>query len=206
MPDPRIVALNAKCQLRGRRVLELGCFEGIHTAALCALGASVTAIDARIENVVKTIVRCAMFGHAPTVFVCDLEDAVQCSLLPEVDVLHHVGVLYHLTDPVGHLRLVAPLVGHAIMLDTHFAADPDVNAVYESNGVAYRFRRHVEGGRPEVFSGMRDHAKWLRLDDIVGLLTQLGFDDVEIVDRQNMRNGPRVLLHALRRAPDDRPR
>ena len=36
---------------------EVGCFEGIHTIALCQLGAEVVAVDARIENTVKRIAR-----------------------------------------------------------------------------------------------------------------------------------------------------
>ena len=198
MPDPRITALHERYGLRNKHILEVGCFEGVHTTALCLYGAQVTAIDSRIENVVKTIVRCGMFGYSPTAFVCDLEQAEDCKRLPRVDILHHVGVLYHLTDPVAHLRMLAPLVKEGIMLDTHYAEDGDVNKVYEIDGRSYRYKHHKEGGKAEVFSGMRDHAKWLRLDDIIAILAELGFVDVCIVDKQSMRNGPRVLLHAGR--------
>ncbi|MGH8609964.1 MAG: class I SAM-dependent methyltransferase [Gammaproteobacteria bacterium] len=130
VPDPRIVELNERFDLRDKHVLELGCFEGVHTSALCSFGVRVTAIDSRIENVVKTIVRCAMFGYSPTVFVCDLEHAGDCERLPPVDILHHVGVLYHLTDPVGHLRMLTLLVKTGIMLDSHYAEDGDAKDTY----------------------------------------------------------------------------
>ncbi|MGH8614700.1 MAG: class I SAM-dependent methyltransferase [Gammaproteobacteria bacterium] len=198
VPDPRIAELNRRYDLRDKHVLELGCFEGVHTIALCSFGARVTAIDSRIENVVKTVVRCAMFGYSPSVFVCDLEHANECERLPRVDVLHHVGVLYHLTDPVGHLRTLMPFANQGIMLDTHYAEDRDANDTYESDGRAFRYQRYREGGKAEVFSGMRDHAKWLRLDDMIALLTDLGFSDVDVVDRQVMRNGARVLMYAQR--------
>ncbi|MGH8605587.1 MAG: hypothetical protein ACREXR_23185 [Gammaproteobacteria bacterium] len=56
VPDPRITAFHERYDLRGKRILELGSFEGVHTSALCLYGGRVTAIDSRIENVVKTIV------------------------------------------------------------------------------------------------------------------------------------------------------
>jgi len=54
------------------------------------------------------------------------------------------------------------------------------------------------GGRRDVFSGMYDHAKWLRLKDIEEILNGAGFDQVDIIEKQNQRNGPRVLLVARR--------
>ena len=64
-------------------------------------------LDARIENVVKTIVRCAFFGVSPRVAVLDLEDPAGQEGLLDADLCHHVGVLYHLSDPVAHLQSVA---------------------------------------------------------------------------------------------------
>jgi tRNA (mo5U34)-methyltransferase len=46
---------------------------------------------------------------------------------------------------------------------------------------------------------MRDHSKWLREEDIVRLLNSCGFERVEVVERREERNGPRVLIHAFRR-------
>ena len=66
MPDRRIVLMNEQFDLADKHVLEVGCFEGIHTVSLAMLARKVTALDARMENVVKTIVRSAMFGFTPT--------------------------------------------------------------------------------------------------------------------------------------------
>ena len=106
VPDPRIVRFDERFGLAGKTVLEIGCFEGLHTAALCERAGAVTAVDARIENVVKTIVRCAFMGHGPAVMLDDVDSPE--STLPQADVCHHVGVLYHLADPIAHLRRLAP--------------------------------------------------------------------------------------------------
>lgn len=107
--------------LPGRQVLEVGCFEGVHTIGLVQAGAKVTAVDARMENVVKAKLRCYFYGVAADIRRCDVEIEQEQQSLPEVDLLHYVGVLYHLVDPVRHLQVLAPKVRMGLMLDTHVA-------------------------------------------------------------------------------------
>lgn len=196
VPDRRIALMNSRCSLANKHVLEVGCFEGVHTVALAQSAKSVTAIDARIENVVKTIVRCAMYGLHPTVFRFDLEQKYDEYERLAADYCHHVGVLYHLKDPISHLVALGNVIREGLMLDTHYCLDGDANLSYDANGRTYQYMRYREFGTKEVFSGMYDHAKWLRLDDIVGTLKQTGFSEVEILEKRAERNGPRVLLLA----------
>ena len=100
IPDQRIVLLNKHFDPSDELVLEMGCFEGIHTIGLAQFPRQVTAIDARIENVVKPIVRCSLLGITPCVFKCDVEREPLPIKWLSSDILHHVGVLYHLKDPV----------------------------------------------------------------------------------------------------------
>lgn len=157
------------------------------------------ACDSRIENVVKTIVRCAMFDvPAPHVFRWDAEEAMPPGIDLSCDVLHHVGVLYHLTDPVGHLRDLTPLVRDCIMVDTQVApADADVS-VDESHGRSWRCMRYRVAGRDAPFAGMLDHATWLFGDDLVALLRELGFSDIQEASLTQERHGPRWLVYARR--------
>lgn len=198
IPDARILKLDTLFKLADKTVLEVGCFEGIHTIALAQRAAKVYAIDSRIENVVKTIVRSNLFGHTPVVTVCDLEKDADVQRLPEVDVIHHVGVLYHLKDPVTHLVQLGKLARGGILLDTHYATDEMAKKSLELNGVTYRYHNYKEKGRDEVFSGMYDHAKWLMLDDIKRILSEIGFSDITIHKDEQQRNGPRVTLYATR--------
>ena len=130
IPDPRIVELDRRVGLADKKVLEIGCFEGNHTIALCGLAHQVVAIDSRIENVAKTLIRCAMANQFPAVYCVDVESG---SYDYSCDVMHHVGVLYHLRDPVAHLAAALPQVSTALMLDTHVA--PDSEALEEEAGV-----------------------------------------------------------------------
>lgn len=198
IPDARILRMNDRFGLRDKEVLEIGCFEGIHTIALCAICKNVTAIDSRIENVIKTIVRAALFGERPAVFKCDVETAEDWSLLGPVDVVHHVGVLYHLRDPVTHLLRLGKIAREGVMLDSHFATPEQATERYRVDGREFPYKRYGEGGRSDVFSGMYDHAKWLTLEDVRRLLAEASLTRVQIIEERMERNGPRVLLFASR--------
>lgn len=196
IPDPRIVLLHEQLDLADKHVLEIGCFEGNHTIGLTRFAKRVTAVDGRIANVVKTVVRCAMFGDYPAVFKCDVEARPLDVGALQADVVHHVGVLYHLKDPVRHLRDLGAIARVAVMLDTHYALDEDATATYAVDGKEYRYKRYEEFGLADPFSGMHEHSKWLRLDDILALLAEAGLSDVRVLQKRNERNGPRMLVIA----------
>jgi tRNA (mo5U34)-methyltransferase len=198
VPDRRIVALHERINLSSLTVLEMGCFEGIHTVALARLAHHVKACDSRIANVVKAAVRCAMFQVRPTLFVWDVEKPLPAGQDASCDVLHHVGVLYHLLDPVAHLEMIAPHVRRAILLDTHYAKPEGATETYTVNGQAYPYRSFREGGLADMFSGMYGSARWLVLSDLIGLLKKLGFSKVDVVDDREERNGPRCTILAER--------
>jgi tRNA (mo5U34)-methyltransferase len=194
IPDRRILLLKDRFDLATKHVLEVGCFEGIHTIPLCHYAKKVTAVDARIENVVKTIVRCAFFGYCPTVFKWDVEKKPLDMSLLKADVAYHVGVLYHLKDPVRHLLDLGSFIQSGVLMDTHYALEQEVREIYEANGRSYRYKRYREPASSEVFSGIYDHSKWLTLHDITDTLSHAGFTKVEVIERRDERNGPRALL------------
>lgn len=197
IPDRRVLELQQRFDLKNMTVLEVGCFEGVHTIGLCQHAKKVKAIDSRIENVVKTIVRTSFYDCHPQVFRVDLEAVTpQEEALLQADILHHVGVLYHLSNPVAHLKQVASYISTGIMLDTHFATPEMVNSEYTVDGKTYKYYRHKESGYSDVFSGMKDHAKWLLLEDLQETLRAAGFGKIEIFEKRDERNGPRVLLFA----------
>jgi SAM-dependent methyltransferase len=196
IPDPRIARLDQEFGIGDKSVLEIGCFEGIHTIGLARAARQVTAIDARVDNVVKTLVRASFYGCRPTVFVCNVEDHPVPVFDLRSDVVHHVGVLYHLQDPVAHLRELPGLTRIGLMLDTHFARPDQADRSYVSGPKTFRYREFRESGAVDPFSGMYPHSKWLLLEDIVGLLKEGGFETVTVAEEREERNGPRVLLFA----------
>lgn len=198
IPDKRIVRIEQHLGLAGKSVLEVGCFEGIHTAALCGFGAEVTAVDLRPINVVKTAVRLAAYGYYARVLVADCED--EETDLGKYDFVFHCGVLYHLEDPVRHLaRLLEQC--DAIYLDTHVAEPHQVDDELASGGRIYRGMRYREGGWSDPFSGRAATAFWLTQADLIDLLAQHGFV-AEVWSERAERNGLRVGLFAARTGGD----
>lgn len=198
LSDPRVERLDALLPLGNRSVLEVGCFEGVHTIALSRRAGRVVAIDARVENVVKTIVRCSFYGYHPTVLKCDVESRPLPFDLLRCDVVFHVGVLYHLADPVRHLVDLTALAGEAIFLDTHVAAAGEATEEYTSCGRTVRFTRREEWGMRDPFSGTGAHSRWLLADDIVELLRDGGFGTVDLLEERQERNGTRIAVLAVR--------
>ncbi|MCZ6804925.1 MAG: dTDP-4-dehydrorhamnose reductase [Proteobacteria bacterium] len=127
IPDPRILEMDRLFTLANKTVLEAGCFEGVHTIGLAKSGAQVYAIDSRIENVIKTRVRTHLFGYSANVSLCDLELSDDFARLPCVNIMHHVGVLYHLKDPVPHLLSIGNIVDDGLLLCTHYATEDMLN-------------------------------------------------------------------------------
>jgi SAM-dependent methyltransferase len=198
IPDPRIVELDRRFRLRGQKVLELGCFEGIHSAGLALMGADVLAVDSRIENVAKTAVRCGLMQLPVKVLCWNVESEVPAGAEVDCDVLHHVGVLYHLENPVEHMAALLPKVRRAVMLDTHVAPEGAGLVQYSVGGRQYQVYEYAEGGRQDPFSGMYSKARWLREADLCALLSSLGFSKIDVAERRAERNGPRVLIFAER--------
>lgn len=198
IPDRRIVDFNAKYPLAGQTVLKVGRFEGIHTCAYSELAEKVIAIDSRIENVVKTMVRCSLYGYNPEVYRVDLEEPLPNYIDLQCDVLSHIGVLYHLTDPVGHLFEISKLTGKVLLLDTHVAKKGAKLEEYSVNGESYAYMEYKEKGRKPPFAGMKDHAKWLLLECLMNVLEKCGFVGINLIEERNEKNGLRVLIYAAR--------
>lgn len=196
IPDRRIAMMNDRFSLSGKKVLEVGCFEGVHTIGLLQYTDQVVATDSRVDHVMKTIVRTAMYGHNPKVFKFNVESNDFDTKFLRADFLHHVGVLYHLRDPAKHLLGLGAYIEKGVMLDTHYCLPEQVNNKYVINDREYQYKSYIEYGGEEAFSGMYDHSKWMLLEDIVFCLNTAGFNKVEIVEERNERNGPRVLLFA----------
>lgn len=198
--DPRILAFDQAFPLAGKHVLELGCFEGIHTIGCLLKGATVTGVDGRVENILKTMARLWAYRQQADLVLWNVEQEPPADLPQRWDVLHHVGVLYHLTNPVDHLRLLLPRTAQAVILDTHVATDPEqATEAYEADGRSWRYWHYREKQvATNPFAGMLDHAKWLLPEDLMGLLREGGFTDVRLVEDRPERNGRRVLIWAFR--------
>lgn len=197
--DDRITSFDEIFPLKNLHVLEVGCFEGIHTIGCLAKGAKVTAVDVRIENILKTLARLWIYGLSADVQYWNLEAGEPPASVPSSwDVLHHIGVLYHLADPATHLALALDRTKKALILDTHVSSEvEETDHRYHACGRTFAYTEKEE--KPiSPFAGVKDHAKWLKIEDLEWICRNRGFTDVRIIDVRQERNGERVLLWAFR--------
>lgn len=188
--DPRIDRLAGFVdQPEQKTVIEYGCFEGNHSAQLCQKFGSVLAIDGRIENCVKTLLRCWMLGLKPDVNCVNLEDATH---LNSSDVCCHIGVLYHLSNAVPHLWQVLGCTRDVLLLDTQVATEQQINHELEFRGNSLKVYRYIEKDIAFApFAGMKSHAIWLAPSTIVQIAEQAGFELLEqkVVEQRNGDRG-----------------
>jgi tRNA (mo5U34)-methyltransferase len=198
LPDLRISAFNSLFNLEGKRVLEVGCFEGVHTMGLMSYGANVTAVDARRKNVEKTRRRCSLYGYSPDVREVNVELEKEMLELGEFDFVCHIGVLYHLLDPVKHLTIILSQVRTALLLDTHYAKPEDVDHEYQSSSDQFAYQLKPEFGLDDAFSGVYGHSKWLTLEDIKRLFYRNGFRKFALLRDADERFGKRLTAFVSR--------
>ncbi len=189
--DARVQAVASRFNARDKTVIEVGSNEGYHTAQLARICRHVTAFDVRPHNVAASLIN---------LFVQDIQNA-RVALLDArdldssfgtFDIMFHVGVLYHLLDPVTHLYKIAD-VADDLILDTHYCRDDTSfersDLVYE--GKSYRAHYFGEGTWQDNRAGVEPYARWLYQDDLLKLLKDVGFETVEVISDRMEKAGPR---------------
>jgi 2-polyprenyl-3-methyl-5-hydroxy-6-metoxy-1,4-benzoquinol methylase len=206
-PDSVVEKLNATLPLAGLSVLELGCFEGMHSLSLAQHAREVWGIDGRIENVIKSLVRVWVAGMEQKIVLhlLDLERGTLKDQLAALgrtepfDVMHHRGVLYHLSDPIGNLEQCAAVTRQHLYLHTQIAseAQADVRLQHVTGDYpAYRYREPNPEFAP--FAGITAHAHWMTRASLERLLKAIGFPKINVLAEVEERNGLRLELIASR--------
>lgn len=195
--DPRVEAVRTRLGV-GLRVLEVGACEAQHTVLLAPFCKEVVAIEVRPKNVVGALIRQFVNGARNVQnLVMDVRDVP-----PEMgpfDLVFHVGVLYHLPNPVEHLHQIGRLGASALLLDTHYATDALEKfpaTTIRHGGETYRARIYREKGWADAFSGVEARSTWLYREDLLALVARTGFPQIEILRDEQERNGPRIGLLA----------
>jgi SAM-dependent methyltransferase len=206
-PDRLIEQLNRLVPLAGMSVLELGCFEGHQSLNLARHGAEVWAIDGRIENVIKTLVRVWLAGQERkvTVQLLDLERTTMREQLAALgrsepfDLVHHRGVLYHLSDPVANLVQCGEITRKHLYLHTQIAAPAQADTELRHATGSYEVFRYREASSEYApFAGITPYAHWLTRASLERLLTNIGFPKIKVLAELEERNGLRLELIASR--------
>lgn len=205
LPDSIVAKLNDRRPLNGINCIESGCFEGQHSISLAFYGAKVYSFDARIENVIKSLVRVWAFSMQDRVSidVLDLEKASVheryrdlFSRDQSLGLYHCRGVLYHLKNPIQYLEDVARLKPAAIYIHTQIATTEQAQETIASAYGEFRAYKYREKGRTAPFAGLEAYALWLTEDSLFFILRALGYGSIAFSNVVEERNGLRIELLA----------
>lgn len=166
MHDERIVL--ARDTFRdARTVLELGAFEGGHTAAIARWADRVVGVEGRPENAAKARwILGTMEATNAEIVEADLE-AMRLADLGSFDLVVALGVLYHVREPVKLIAKMADAAPNAVIW-THVSPTDE------------RFE-YAEFGHADPLSGLSETSVWLPRDELLAALHER-YATVEIAD------------------------
>ena len=179
--------------VKGQSVLELGPLEGGHTYMLHQAGARVTAIEANKRAYIKCLITKELLGLIRARFLLGDFMAWMETDRSRFDLVWATGVLYHMGDPTGFLRLIAARTNR-VHIWTHYVPDrfnPNEEWASPILGVEQRdiagrevphyLRTYFDTtGQPLYCGGIYTKSAWLRRSDILLELEKLGFGNIEI--------------------------
>ena len=217
--DPRVGWADGvlKGGLRGARVLELGPFEAYNTWQLEKLGAEVTSVESNKISFLKCLLVKEITGLKAAFLHGDGLAYLDACLAEgrRFDIVWASGILYHQTEPLRFLSLVAQ-AAPKIFIHTHYYEETLVPAypsvarwfdqgknelrVFDGFKAVHRYRsyRGTNTG-PAYTGGPDDHSFWLAKEDIFRFLNRAGFSRITIeVDHPHHPHGPGMCFLAER--------
>jgi len=153
--------------LRGVRVLDLACLEGMYALELARRGAEVVAIEGRESNLAKALFAARALGLEVDFQLGDVRD-LDRERHGEFDLVLALGILYHLDAPdlfavVGRISAVCR---RALITDTAVGSAGTEQFVHDGN--VYRGVRLVEHALESTEDDRLD-AVWSSLDNLTAL-------------------------------------
>ena len=128
--------------LAGHNAIDIACHQGWFSTKLAEWDADdVLAVDARAEHVADTtLIRDALRLPKLRVMHSDVH-ALQPAALGRFDLVLMLGLIYHLEDPIGALRVAHALTRNACIVETQVV--PGLSGMVDYG--SYRFVRPLKG-------------------------------------------------------------
>ena len=170
----------------GFTILELGPLEASHTFQLEQLGAgSILAIEASPEFYLKCLIIKEILTLKAHFLLGDFNRYLEQSE-QVFDLIFASGVLYHMSDPVHTLRLIAKAAPRAFLW-THYMGEDETGfqaKPVEAHGFRCDYFEVVydPNSHSRSWAGVNPSACRMRKSDILAALNHFGFDQIVVTD------------------------
>jgi hypothetical protein len=185
--------LDSLFPIRGKRVIEFGPLDGYQTLGLAHLGADVTSIEARAENVMKTRAALDATGMPGSVHMDDFHN-VDATRYGRFDLAFAHGVYYHSIVPFLFLHNLISL-SDSIFVGGYCATDdlpkdPWRELIHE--GKAYRSKPYLEATDHHT-AGINHLGYFFDTDSLMRFFRDRGFRVQLISERYSKETAGRYL-------------
>jgi hypothetical protein len=188
--------------LAGKNVIEFGPFDGCQTAGLVHLGVkSVTCIEARAENAIKTMIAGYSQGWNHVRVIMDDFHNVDRTTHGIFDLAFAHGVYYHSIAPFHFMENLLSL-SDAIFLGGFCATDQLPSGDYELLpycGKTYRAKKHVESDG--YTSGVNLFGYYFNKDDLMEFFRDQGCEVTVISEQESTITAGIYLRFLARKTP-----
>lgn len=188
-------------RLNIKQCLEVGCAEGYNTVELAKICQFVIATDVRPRNIIGAMIRQWVLKLDNIEFHClDLNTLENENPLTDIkmDIIYHTGVLYHLTNPIKHLKYIASITDNLFLATRCYDKKSDIKLLigqmvkYENTFKQYRVNEKPFTWK-RSFAGITDYSTWLHKDEIKDILHHVGFKKVILLE-ETRSYCPRVIF------------
>ena len=195
----KVIHQQLRGDYRNKRIMDLGCLEGYFSAECALQGATVLGIDGKIINVKKCEFIRSVLDIPSLTFIKDDAMKVTKQKYGSFDVVLALGLLYHFDNPFRFLENMSKLCDGFMVIDTLVAVTdedgsfrgwkPDLSSMKE-----FKFGRKTYSGRlyrefgskaTQLFKDLsytaslkNEFSVWLTEDSLVGLLRDVGFEEI----------------------------
>ena len=186
----RVLDLVFPAGKENHRIADLGCLEGGYSVGFARMGFEAVGIEVRDANF-----QCCTYVkehvNLPNLqFVQD--NVLNFSRYGRFDTVFCCGLLYHLDQPKAFLEQVAKQTKKLLILDTHFSIESDrvkphyvLSPMTSNESLKGRwYREFQDNASVDERQGLRwasfhnSQSFWLKREDLLGLIYELGFKTV----------------------------
>lgn len=196
--ESRIKHLSERMDLNGVTVMELSPLEGYHALVLHNLGVKkIVSIEGRKENFLKCLVVKNAFNLERCKFLYGDLNEILSVLSGHFDLCLALGVLYHLENPIPIIYRLAELT-ESMFVWTHYATAklPKgrlAEVKYEKGFCRGKYVREDIG---HYLSGLQKKSFWVYEEDLLRIVKDAGFKNIDLITKEEHKNGPAMLFLA----------